>query len=79
MKDFWQDGTLTAKSRCWAQGMDGWRPLHYVTQLKWCLMASGQAVMNETDLAITVLNILISICRDYPSRLVLYNGTTPEG
>ncbi|XP_076821267.1 dnaJ homolog subfamily C member 13-like isoform X2 [Clavelina lepadiformis] len=68
MKDFWEDGTLTAKSRCWAQGMDGWRPLHLVTQLKWTLMASGQAVMNETDLSITILNILISICRMYPSK-----------
>ncbi|XP_039252268.2 dnaJ homolog subfamily C member 13-like isoform X1 [Styela clava] len=68
MKDFWKDGTLTPKSRCWAQGMDGWRPLHAIRQLKWCLMATGQAVMNETDLAITILNMLITICDYYPSR-----------
>ncbi|XP_078489054.1 dnaJ homolog subfamily C member 13 [Ciona intestinalis] len=68
MKDFWEDGTLTAKSRCWAQGMDGWRHVHSIPQLKWILMASGQAVMNGTDLSITILNILIRICEYYPSR-----------
>uniref|UniRef100_H2Z525 J domain-containing protein n=1 Tax=Ciona savignyi TaxID=51511 RepID=H2Z525_CIOSA len=69
MKDFWEDGTLTAKSRCWAQGMDGWRHVHTIPQLKWVLMASGQAVLNPTDLSIVILNILIRICEYYPSRL----------
>nr|CAB3238835.1 dnaJ homolog subfamily C member 13 [Phallusia mammillata] len=68
MKDFWQDGILNAKSRCWAQGMDGWRPLHSVTQLKWSLMASGSAILNETEMATTILNILILLCQNYPSR-----------
>uniref|UniRef100_H2Z526 J domain-containing protein n=1 Tax=Ciona savignyi TaxID=51511 RepID=H2Z526_CIOSA len=68
MKDFWEDGTLTAKSRCWAQGMDGWRHVHTIPQLKWVLMASGQAVLNPTDLSIVILNILIRICEYYPSR-----------
>lgn len=70
MKDFWQDGILNAKSRCWAQGIDGWKPLHCVSQLKWSLMASGQAILNETEVATNILNILIAMCKNYPSRLV---------
>uniref|UniRef100_A0A8C7PUK1 J domain-containing protein n=1 Tax=Oncorhynchus mykiss TaxID=8022 RepID=A0A8C7PUK1_ONCMY len=68
MQEFWSNGVLTAKTRCWAQGMDGWRPLQAIPQLKWCLLASGQAVMNETDLATLILNMLITMCSYYPSR-----------
>lgn len=68
MKEHWTNGTLTARSRCWAQGMDSWKALHQIPQLKWSLLASGQPVMNETDLAITVLNMLKDVCKLYPSR-----------
>ncbi|XP_077365120.1 dnaJ homolog subfamily C member 13 isoform X1 [Festucalex cinctus] len=68
MQEFWTTGVLSAKTRCWAQGMDGWRPLQAVPQLKWCLLATGQAVMNETDLATLILNMLITMCSYYPSR-----------
>ena len=68
MKDFWKEGLLNAKTRCWAQGMDGWRPLASIPQLKWCLLATGQAVLNETDLATLILNMLIRMCDYYPSR-----------
>lgn len=68
MQEFWSTGVLTAKTRCWAQGMDGWRPLQAIPQLKWCLMATGQAVMNESDLATLILNMLITMCSYYPSR-----------
>ncbi|KAJ8336734.1 hypothetical protein SKAU_G00379540 [Synaphobranchus kaupii] len=68
MQEFWSCGELNANTRCWAQGMDGWRPLLAIPQLKWCLLASGQAVMNETDLATLVLNMLITMCSYFPSR-----------
>ncbi|GAA6092930.1 dnaJ homolog subfamily C member 13 isoform X2 [Tachysurus ichikawai] len=68
IQEFWKSGTLTAKTRCWAQGMDGWRPLQAIPQLKWCILASGQAVMNETDLATLTLNMLITMCSYFPSR-----------
>ncbi|KAI1902089.1 hypothetical protein AGOR_G00041120 [Albula goreensis] len=68
MQEFWSVGELTVKTRCWAQGMDGWRPLQAIPQLKWCLIASGQAVMNETDLATLILNMLITMCSYFPSR-----------
>ncbi|KAJ8268464.1 hypothetical protein COCON_G00136360 [Conger conger] len=68
MQELWSSEELNAKTRCWAQGMDGWRPLQTIPQLKWCLLASGQAVMNETDLATLVLNMLITMCSYFPSR-----------
>ncbi|XP_069504815.1 dnaJ homolog subfamily C member 13 isoform X2 [Ambystoma mexicanum] len=68
IQEFWSEGTLTPKTRCWAQGMDGWRPLQVIPQLKWCLVASGQAVLNETDLATLILNMLITMCSYFPSR-----------
>ncbi|KAJ3611304.1 hypothetical protein NHX12_021320 [Muraenolepis orangiensis] len=64
MQEFWSAGVLTAKTRCWAQGMDGWRPLQAIPQLKWCLLATGQAVMNESDLATLILNMLITMDQD---------------
>ncbi|XP_032807043.2 dnaJ homolog subfamily C member 13 isoform X1 [Petromyzon marinus] len=68
MQELWQSGVLTPKTRCWAQGMDGWRPLHSIPQLKWCLMATGQAVLDESELATLVLNMLIAMCHYFPSR-----------
>lgn len=68
MKDLWKENVINAKTRCWAQGMDGWRPLQSVTQLKWTLLATSQPVMNETELAILILNMLIRITEYYPSR-----------
>lgn len=68
MQEFWSGGVLTAKTRCWAQGMDGWRPLQAIPKLKWCLLATGQPVMNESDLATLILNMLITMCSYYPSR-----------
>ncbi|KAL7976783.1 hypothetical protein Chor_008732, partial [Crotalus horridus] len=68
MQELWIKGKLTSKTRCWAQGMDGWRPLQVIPQLKWCLLATGQAVLNETDLATLILNMLVTMCSYFPSR-----------
>ncbi|GFR63073.1 LOW QUALITY PROTEIN: DnaJ-like protein subfamily C member 13 [Elysia marginata] len=68
MKELYESGEVHAKTRCWAQGMDGWRPLQSVPQLKWMLLATGQAVLNETDMAILILNMLIKMVEYYPSR-----------
>ena len=70
MKDMWNDGVLKSTSRCWAQGMDGWRPLHTIHQLKWSLCATGAAILNDTELAVTSLDMLIDICSFYPNRYV---------
>jgi len=48
--------------------MDGWRTIDKIPQLKWTLLATGQAQMNETSMAILILNILIKMCAYFPSR-----------
>lgn len=68
MKDLWKENIITPKTKCWAQGMDGWKPIHNIPQLKWCLMATGSALMNESDLANEILRMLIKICEFFPSR-----------
>ncbi|XP_054717127.1 dnaJ homolog subfamily C member 13-like [Uloborus diversus] len=68
MKDLWKDGTIHPKTKCWAQGMDGWKPIHSIPQLKWCLLATGTPLMNESDLANEILRMLIRICEYFPSR-----------
>jgi len=57
------DKEVNAKTKVWAQGMEGWRLLQQVAQLKWSLLAKGQAVMNESEMAALILDILISVCR----------------
>ena len=40
LKECWTNGSLTHKTLCWAQGMDGWHPLTNIPQLKWSLAAT---------------------------------------
>ena len=35
---------------------------------KWSLIASGQPLLNESELAALILNIFIGVCEYYPSR-----------
>lgn len=65
---------LNPSTRCWAQGMDGWRSLSSVPQLKWSLCATGQPILNDSDLCITCLNMLISICKFYPNRYKFFHS-----
>lgn len=68
LKELWASNQINAKTKCWAMGMDGWRTIQNVPQLKWVLLAKGNAVLNESDLAAIILNILIKMCEHYPSR-----------
>ena len=69
MSDFWEEGLISERTKCWAQGLDGWKPLRSIAQLKWTLpCSSGTALLNETDLSILILNMLVDICSFYPNR-----------
>ena len=71
LKDFkeqFSKGIITTTTRCWAQGLEGWRPLINIAQLKWTLAATGNSVMNESEIAIKILDIFIRICEYFPSR-----------
>ena len=61
-------GTVNGKSRCWAQGLDGWKSMQNISIFRWTLLASGSPLLNESDLAALILNILIRVCEYYPSR-----------
>lgn len=68
LKELWHSGVITPKTRCWAIGMDGWRSLQQIPQLKWCLIAKGTPLYDETELASKILDILIKCTSFYPSR-----------
>ncbi|XP_011314514.1 dnaJ homolog subfamily C member 13 isoform X3 [Fopius arisanus] len=68
LKDLYTSGKVNHKTKVWAQGLDGWRMISQVPQLKWTLVARGTPVVNESDLATLILNILIQMCEYYPSR-----------
>jgi DnaJ homolog subfamily C member 13 len=61
-------GVITPRTRLWAIGMDGWRSLQQIPQLKWCFMAKGQPLLNEIELAVEILDILIKCTSFFPSR-----------
>ena len=63
LTDLFNDKALSARTKVWAQGLEGWRLLQHVPQLKWTLLAKGQAVMNESEMASLILNIFINMCR----------------
>lgn len=68
MRELWSEGTVHQKTRCWAQGMEGWRPLEQITQMKWSLVASGVPLLNESEIAALILDLLIRMCEFYPTR-----------
>ncbi|XP_050098670.1 dnaJ homolog subfamily C member 13 isoform X1 [Anopheles aquasalis] len=68
LRELWTKGVLTPRTRCWAVGMDGWRSLQQIPQLKWCLMAKGSPLFNESELAQHVLDILNQCTAFFPSR-----------
>ncbi|KAJ8718066.1 hypothetical protein PYW07_006006 [Mythimna separata] len=49
--------------------MEGWRAVGGVAQLKWTLVARGTPVFDESALAATVLELLITCSRYYPSSM----------
>ncbi|CAF4175614.1 unnamed protein product, partial [Rotaria sp. Silwood2] len=68
IKDLHKEGVFDAKTRFWAQGLDGWKTMDRIPQLKWTLLAGGQSLFNDSELAAIILDILISMSELYPSR-----------
>jgi len=68
LKDLFTSNKVNGETKCWAQGMDGWRPLKSIAQLKWTLMETGAAVINESEVANYCLSMLNRLCDMYPSR-----------
>ena len=78
VKELHSKGTFDSKTKFWAQGMEGWKTMRNVSQLKWAVLATDQPVMNESELCVTVLNILNKICSLYSSRDVSGNDNDDD-
>lgn len=68
LKDLYASGKINYKTKVWAQALDSWRMMAQVPQLKWTLVSKGTPVINESELATLILNILIKMCEYFPSR-----------
>lgn len=68
LRELWTEGKITRDTKCWAQGYNTWHRAESIVQLKWTLLADGASIFQENDLTILILNILIEMCRAYPSR-----------
>lgn len=67
-KGFFSNGKVRATTRCWAQGMEDWMPLQDIPQLRWQLLATGAAVMDNTQMGCLILRMFVHLCSMYPSR-----------
>ena len=68
LKRLYNEEGISDRTKVWAQGMEGWRQLQDVPQLKWTLLAEGDALLTESELAATILNIFNEMCAQFPAR-----------
>jgi DnaJ family protein C protein 13 len=68
MKELYETGAINKETRVWAQGMEGWKPVRKIAQLKWTLVATGTPLHDFSALCVLCLNMMIRICDMYPTR-----------
>lgn len=68
LKSLYKGDQITNKTKCWCQGLDQWRLISQIPQLKWTLMVTSTGIMDETALATMIINIFIKMCEYFPSR-----------
>ncbi|KAJ9449740.1 DnaJ-like protein subfamily C GRV2, partial [Diplonema papillatum] len=68
VQEMYKDGSLTAESKLWAQGLDAWHAVKDVPQLKWSLIYEDAGCLNPTELSCLVLDMLIRMCSFYPTK-----------
>ena len=68
LRKLFADGVLTPSTLCWAQGMEEWRPLNDIIQLRWPLMGTGHSIMSDVELTKLLLDMLTRLCKMYPIR-----------
>uniref|UniRef100_A0A915KDM6 Uncharacterized protein n=1 Tax=Romanomermis culicivorax TaxID=13658 RepID=A0A915KDM6_ROMCU len=70
MKEFYQKEEINEKTKCWARGMDQWRPMNHISQFRWHVLASGRPTLPPEETTTMILNMLIKICRFYPPSVL---------
>ena len=68
LKELYDAGTINKETRVWAQGLEGWREMRKISQLKWTVIATGTPLLDFSALAVLCLNMMIRICEGYPTR-----------
>eukprot|EP01147_Barroeca_monosierra_P008081 gene8081-757_t len=68
LKSLFSAGEIGHDTKIWAQGLEGWKPLKSIPQLKWTLVADGTPALDYSQLCTLCLDMLIKICQYYPSR-----------
>ena len=68
LKRNFNDEVIRETTKVWAQGMEGWRHLEDVPQLKWALMGFGDPLLTESELSSVILDIFIEMVKKYPGR-----------
>eukprot|EP00727_Mastigamoeba_balamuthi_P010951 m51a1_g6479 hypothetical protein (2880) ;mRNA; r:107787-117893 len=68
LRELWASGDVGPATLVWAQGMEDWRALRDVPQLRWALMATGNALLTSVELATLVLDVMYKLCKLYPIR-----------
>ncbi|KAB0803499.1 hypothetical protein PPYR_00469 [Photinus pyralis] len=68
VKDLYEKKVIKSATLFWASGLDVWRAMVLLPQLKWYIIAKGTPVLNESDMATLILNIFIKMCQYFPSR-----------
>ncbi|GBP27281.1 DnaJ homolog subfamily C member 13 [Eumeta japonica] len=68
LKDLYKSNAINSRTKCWANSMEGWRALATIPQLKWTLVARSTPVFDESALASTILDLLTTCARYFPTR-----------
>jgi DnaJ family protein C protein 13 len=62
--------SIDGRTKVWASGLDSWKALSSVPQLKWHIIAEKQpGLLDESKLAKTVLDILIRVVSFCPAKI----------
>eukprot|EP01135_Chromosphaera_perkinsii_P007978 Nk52_evm50s1073 gene=Nk52_evmTU50s1073 len=68
LQEFYSDKEINADTLCWAQGMDSWKKLKYICQLKWLILGEGNALLNDGQIARIILDMFLKMSLHFPSR-----------
>ncbi|KII64223.1 DnaJ subfamily C member 13 [Thelohanellus kitauei] len=67
LKEKYDEREIDENTKVWAQGMEGWKQLKDISQLKWTILHSVGGIFNQTDLAIKILDIVTRTCVFFPN------------
>lgn len=68
IKKMFEDGTITASTKMWSQGLSSWKALQDIPQLRWGVLGDKlPSVFTLSELSSKILDIFLKLCNMYPS------------